>query len=159
MEHLESHMPTDEKEMNSIINVVIITGQHCEQHSFKACKQRRWGGKIKRQKYWSHPAALCFSTSFTFSPLSQWQPAWMAWTFFSMLCLLRYVQNFCKEWWGRGPMFFKVEQNHGILLKYIHVAPWLNKSNLVVHRLFFNTHGWKFSYTEFFFWAFSVTHL
>lgn len=105
-----------------------------EQHIFKSCKQRRWGSKIKRQKYWSHPAALCFNTSFTFTSLSQWQPAQTAWTFFSVLWLLLYARSFCKEWWGRHPTFFKAEQNHGILLKYIHVAPWLNKSNLIVHR-------------------------
>jgi len=41
MEHLESHMPTDVKEMNSNINMVIITGQHREQQILKACRQRK----------------------------------------------------------------------------------------------------------------------
>lgn len=131
MEHLESHMLTDVKKMNSNINMVIITGQHCEQQVLKACKQRRWGDKTKRQKYWSHPAALCFSTSFTFSSLSQWQPAWTARTFFSMLRPLLCIQ---RGWGGRDPTSSKQEQNHGILLKYINEASWLNQLSSVVHR-------------------------
>lgn len=96
MEHLESHKPAYVKEMNFNINTVIINGQHCEQQILKAHKERMWEDKIKRQKYWLHTAALCFSTSFTFSSVSV-ATNLSNLNFFLLLWLLLHMQKFLQN--------------------------------------------------------------